>query len=135
MSENEQAEKTPFDILGAEKVGRIARSFYEAMALDEPELAKLHECDESGRVVREMQERFALFLAGWLGGPQEYMQRHGHPRLRMRHRRVGIDKPMRDAWWRAMATALDEEAVPGPIREFLDERFFKMANHLINKVD
>ena len=27
---------------------------------------------------------FALFFIGWLGGPQDYVERHGHPRLRRR---------------------------------------------------
>ena len=133
MSQDSSDDQTPFDLLGTEKVTDIAMAFYAAMARDEPELAQLHECDEQGRVTEELQQKFALFLVGWLGGPQVYMQRHGHPRLRMRHRHVEIDKGMRDAWLRCMATAMDEVGVRGPLREFLDERFYVMAHHLINK--
>ncbi len=52
------------------------------MDQNEPELAALHQ-REDGRVNRTTRDRFALFLIGWLGGPQHYMERYGHPRLRM----------------------------------------------------
>jgi hemoglobin len=134
MSEQSEdlAGKSAFELIGSEGVAQIALRFYAAMAEDEPELAGLHSCDEQGRIVPEMQEKFALFLVGWLGGPQVYVEKHGHPRLRMRHNHVKIDKAMRDAWLRCMATALDEAKLQRPLREFLDERFYGMANQLIN---
>ena len=131
-SDADLAAKTPFELIGPKAVAQIALRFYAVMAEEEPVLAKLHTCDEQGRVTPEMQEKFALFLMGWLGGPQTYVETHGHPRLRMRHNHVRIDKAMRDAWLRCMATALDEAKLSRPLREFLDERFYGMANHLIN---
>ena len=126
------AGKSPFELIGTEGVRQIVRRFYASMAEDEPALAKLHSCDEQGRILPQMQEKFALFLVGWLGGPQDYIETYGHPRLRMRHNHVRIDKEMRDAWLRSMATALDEAKLQRPLREFLDERLYGMANHLIN---
>lgn len=133
--DDDDIDKTPFDLIGPEKVAQIATNFYEAMARDEPVLARLHNCDDDGRVDRETQERFALFLVGWLGGPQLFVERYGHPRLRMRHGHVPVDKAMRDAWLRCMATALDAAELARPLREFLDERFYTMANHLINRAE
>jgi hemoglobin len=98
----------------------------------EPDLAKLHACDPDGKVDRGSRDRFALFLIGWLGGPQDYIAQHGHPRLRMRHGRVRVDIAMRDAWLRAMKIALDEHEVTGPVREFLDERFKDVADFMRN---
>lgn len=127
-------EPTPYDLLGGEPVvRRLVERFYAVMARDEPALALLHPCDEDGRVQRDNQDRFALFLIGWLGGPQDYMAAHGHPRLRMRHGRVAVDVAMRDAWLRAMTTALDEEGVAGPLRAFLDARFAEVADFLRNR--
>lgn len=125
--------ETPFDLLGgAEKVRAIAESFYEAMARDEPALARLHACDAEGRVEAATRARFALFLAGWLGGPQDYVAQHGHPRLRMRHGRVPVNASTRDAWLRSMAKALDANGVQGPLRAFLDKRFAELADFLRN---
>ena len=125
---------TPYELLGGrEPVLAIAKTFYDAMEESEPELTALHDCPAPGQVSAETRERFGLFLIGWLGGPQEYMARHGHPRLRMRHAHVPIDQSMVDAWLRAMTTALDTCQIEGPAREFLDQRFAHVANFLRNR--
>jgi len=125
---------TPFDLLGGEAaVRQLAERFYDAMDRDEPALARLHPLDEHGRVSRESRDRFALFLIGWLGGPQDYIAAHGHPRLRMRHARVPVDIAMRDAWMRAMRTAMDEASVPGELRAFLETRFAEVADFMRNR--
>lgn len=125
---------SPFHRLGgADAVRTLAERFYDAMERHEPALARLHECDADGKVARRPRERFALFLIGWLGGPQDYIAQHGHPRLRMRHGMVPVDVAMRDAWLRAMATALDECAITGEVRAFLDSRFADVADFLRNR--
>lgn len=125
---------TPFELLGGAKaVSALVERFYDRMGTHEPALARLHEIDADGHVVRSVRERFALFLIGWLGGPQDYIAAHGHPRLRMRHSAVPVDVGMRDAWVRCMQAALDAEAVSGPIRAFLDERFAEVATFLRNQ--
>lgn len=124
---------TPFEQLGGEEVVRkIAAAFYRFMDETEPALARLHKLDDQGRVHPDARERFALFFIGWLGGPDTYMQRHGHPRLRMRHAAVVVDEAMRDAWLRAMMRALDENGISGDIRQFLDVRLTEVATFLIN---
>ncbi len=123
----------PYDALGGEAgVRAIVRDFYEIMARDEPALARLHPCDDEGRVLPDNQERFALFLIGWLGGPQTFMERFGHPRLRMRHGRVPVNVPMRDAWLRCMRAAFDRNHVTGEMRAFLDGKLADLADFLRN---
>lgn len=125
--------KTPFELLGGAAVVRqIVEHFYDAMGRSEPALTRLHRCDDRGQVCRESRDRFALFFIGWLGGPDDYMQQYGHPRLRMRHGRVPVDVAMRDAWMRAMTTALDEVGVGGWVREFLQQRLTEVADFLRN---
>lgn len=125
-----------FELLGgADAVQALVERFYDAMGRLEPELARLHVCDDNGQVSRESRDRFALFLIGWLGGPQEYMARYGHPRLRMRHAHVPVTTAMRDAWLRSMSVALDESSVTGPLRQFLDQRFAEVADFLRNRPD
>lgn len=125
---------TPYELLGGrEPVLALAQAFYDAMEREEPELTALHRRLEDGGVHPEVRERFALFLVGWLGGPQDYVARHGHPRLRMRHARVPIDERMRDAWMRSMRRALDACAVQGDVRAFLEERFLEVADFMRNQ--
>lgn len=133
LHEAEADEPTPFEIIGGrEAVLRLAERFYDVMEETEPELARLHPLDASGKVDRGSRDRFALFLVGWLGGPQDYVAQHGHPRLRMRHVRVPVNIAMRDAWVRAMNRAMDDVEVPLELREFLRERFAEVANFMRN---
>lgn len=134
MSWQPTPEDTPWQRLGgSEAVRALAQRFYDCMEAQEPALAALHELDAAGKVSAGSRERFALFLVGWLGGPQDYIRVHGHPRLRMRHARVPVDEAMRDAWLRAMQSALDAQGVVGPVREFLDARFADVADFLRNR--
>lgn len=132
--------ESPFDLLGGEatgiaKITSLVEKFYDVMSEREPELAHLHVCTPDGKVDRGSRERFALFLIGWLGGPQTYIQKHGHPRLRMRHAHFRVDIAMRDAWLRSMQAALDHEGITGPVRHFLDTRFADVADFMRNVAD
>ncbi|XXF78498.1 group II truncated hemoglobin [Myxococcaceae bacterium GXIMD 01537] len=126
-------EDMPFHRLGGEEGLRaLAEAFYDAMDASEPELARLHELDEHGKVSQGIRGRFGLFLMQWTGGPSTYQERHGHPRLRMRHGHFPVNVAMRDAWLRCMAKALDARGVTGGVRRFLDERFAHVADFLRN---
>jgi len=125
--------ETPYALLGgADRVRALVERFYDHMGEHEPALARLHRCTPEGQVERTSRDRFALFLIGWLGGPDDYIQQHGHPRLRMRHGRVAVDIAMRDAWLRCMTAAMDAEQIAGPVRKFLDGRFAEVADFLRN---
>ena len=126
-------ELTPFERFGGEgPVRELVERFYDVMDEREPALAALHE-REGGKVSRTARDRFALFLIGWLGGPDTYMERHGHPRLRMRHARVPVSPAMRDGWLRCMHQALDERALPEDLHAFLHQRFAEVADFLKNQ--
>ena len=127
---------TPYEMLGGRDVVlRLAETFYDVMERDEPELTATHQLDDEGRVCRRSRDAFGLFLIGWLGGPQDYMAKHGHPRLRMRHRGVPIDTKMAEAWVRSMTRAMDQVGIEGEVRAFLDSRFGEVAAFLRNRPD
>jgi hemoglobin len=126
-------EETPYVLVGgAEAVKALVERFYDIMSDVEPALARLHPCTPDGRVARESRDRFAMFLIGWLGGPEDYVKQHGHPRLRMRHARVTVDIAMRDAWIRCMQAAMTERGITGEVRTFLDARFAEVADFMRN---
>lgn len=128
--------ESPFNLLGGEDlVRKLAARFYDHMDESEPELARIHETDEHGHVSPRTRERFTRFLIEWLGGPSLYSPTEGHPRLRMRHAKVGIDTQMRDAWLRCMQKAMDDVGVSGDVRLFLDSRFAEVADFLRNRHD
>ena len=67
------------------------------------------------------------------GGPQDYLQRRGHPALRMRHAPFAITEVARDRWMLLMENAIGEcdfsEDVQGVLRGFLGN----VATFLINR--
>ncbi len=124
---------SPYDILGGtEPVLKLAERFYDNMEVYEPALTKTHRLTPEGKIDPVVRNNFGLFLVFWLGGPQDYLEQHGHPRLRMRHRHVAIDQAMSDAWVRSMTRAMDDCQISGSVREFLDGRFAHVANFLRN---
>ncbi|MFN0251072.1 MAG: cyanoglobin [Kofleriaceae bacterium] len=130
-------EVTPYEALGgSEAVRALVERFYDIMCEREPELAQLHPCDPPGIVARTPRDNFALFLIGWLGGPEDYVKQFGHPRLRMRHNRVAVNIAMRDAWLRCMARATSERQEQGQLapamRAWLDQRFAEVADFMRN---
>jgi hemoglobin len=126
----------PFVRLGGEAAVRaLVEHFYDAMTELEPALALLHPCDPGGRVTRASRDRFALFFIGWLGGPQEYIAQHGHPRLRMRHASVPVDAAKASAWMRCMRVAFDRSGVDGDVRAFLEAKLGDLTQFLRNRPD
>jgi len=124
---------TPYSELGGrDAVLCLVERFYDIMEQSEPALAAVHELDGAGKISRRNRDRFGLFLLGWLGGPDDYVQQHGHPRLRMRHARVLVNVEQRDAWLRCMYAAMDEFAVPAATQSFLRQRFAEVADFLRN---
>ncbi len=117
---------------GPEGVRALVEAFYDAMEQHEPALTAVHQLDAPGTIARTSRDHFASFLVFWLGGPQDYLQTRGHPRLRMRHMRVAVTEAMRDAWLRSMRHALEARAVTGPVRTYLDGRFAEVAEFLRN---
>jgi hemoglobin len=115
-------------------VRELVERFYDAMEAHEPELAALHPL-EQGRVSRTTRDRFALFLIGWLGGPEHYKERYGHPRLRMRHAHVPVNTRTRDAWLRSMERAVDAQKLDADTRGFLLARFAEVADFLRNEAE
>ena len=81
--EEKPAAATPFKWLGGEaRVLALTERFYDLMDL-EPGYRELRAAHGSDLV--NARQRLFWFLCGWLGGPQHYTERFGHPRLRMRH--------------------------------------------------
>ncbi len=87
---------------GGDTFRRLVSTFYAGVATD-PVLRPLYpDADLS-----HAQERLTMFLSQYWGGPREYSDRRGHPRLRRRHVPFAIGERERDAWLRHMRAALD----------------------------
>ncbi len=120
---------TPYEAIGGEEsVRRLVDAFYDRIRDESPLLRDMHPPDDA-----ESRQKLFEFLSGWMGGPQLYIEKRGHPRLRMRHMPFPVDQEAVDAWLACMQGAMDDCEVSGPLREFLTQRFTHTANFMRNR--
>ena len=123
--------ETPYEWIGGEeRVKALVERFYDLMDL-QPEFARLRQVH--GSSLDQARQRTFWFLCGWLGGPQYYTEKFGHPRLRARHMHVLIGIQERDEWLACMDRAMGETAVPEDLRARLRESFFQTADWMRNQ--
>jgi hemoglobin len=79
------------------------------------------------------EERLREFLIGRFGGPPRYIERRGHPRLRMRHMPFAVTSHARERWLQCMNRALDEARLPQEAERVLREFFDGVSAMLINR--
>lgn len=122
---------SPFDQLGGETgVRTLVDRFYDLMAL-EPEFAGIRALHPV--LLDDSRDKLFWFLCGWLGGPDLYVQRFGHPRLRARHLPFPIGASERDQWLVCMARAMSDLEVPQPLFDRLLEAFHGTADWMRNR--
>jgi len=124
---------TPYQTLGGEAgVRKLVDHFYDHM--DELEQVKGIR-DMHAKSLRASREKLFLFLSGWLGGPDLYVQRYGHPRLRARHLPFSIGVAERDQWMHCMRLALDDMQLEPAFRKQLEQAFMATADHMRNRAE
>ena len=90
------------EIGGSPTIRGIVQRFYEGVATDDV-LRPLYPEEDLGPA----EERFAMFLEQYWGGPTTYSDRRGHPRLRMRHAPFAVTPTAAQHWLTHFRAALD----------------------------
>ena len=120
----------PYELLGgAEGIHRLVDRFHELM--DELPEAYAVRCMHPESLAGSNESLFE-YLSGWFGGPNLYIEKRGHPRLRMRHSPYSIGTRERDEWMLCMRTTLTEQVADERLRAYLLEAFSQMAHHMVN---
>jgi hemoglobin len=115
---------------GEEAVRKLVDRFYDLMD-SKTEVAGIRELHAKG--LKASREKLFLFLSGWLGGPQLYVEKHGHPRLRQRHQPFAIGEAERDQWMNCMIQAMQDVGLEEGLHEELKRAFWKTADFMRNK--
>lgn len=131
VRESATTQVTFFDLLGGiEKIRELVERFYDVMDTD-PRAAgirAMHAAD-----LTEAREKLFMFLTGWTGGPQLYIERYGHPMLRARHLPFAIDESARDQWMYCMIKALHDIGIEEPVMIQLAEALYGVADFMRNQ--
>src|SRR5512138_1327526 len=114
--------ETPlYELLGGEKGLRsLVDLFYDIMD-SAPETTKIR--GFQAKSMNKSREKLFMFLSGWSGGPQLYVEQFGHPRLRMRHMPFEIGPAERDQWLWCMNKALDGSGLDPRVVDSLKRHF------------
>jgi len=126
-------ESSLYEMIGGEAGLRsLVNRFYDLMdsSLEAARIRSFH-----AESLNQSREKLFLFLSGWSGGPQLYIERFGHPRLRMRHMPFAIGIAERDQWLWCMNKALDESRLDPRLVEFLKVRFAEVADAMRNQME
>jgi len=98
--ENKAIPQSLYELLGGEPeatqtIRKIVEAFYDVMDQDPKAqtIRLMHPQD-----LTSSREKLFMFLTGWTGGPQLYIERYGHPYLRRRHLPFKISEAERDQW-------------------------------------
>ena len=114
--------------VGEAAITRLVAAFYAKVPADDI-LGPMYPVGE----LPAAEQRLRDFLIFRFGGPQQYIEQRGHPRLRQRHAPFVIDQAARDRWMELMSNAAKESAFPPESRAALMEFFGSIATFMINR--
>ncbi len=128
MSTEKTAEEDIYQLIGEEGFVRLVGAFYRQIPADDILGPMYPKHDLVGA-----EERLRDFLKFRFGGPMDYLEKRGHPRLRMRHAPFVVDEAARNRWVEIMDRALEEAQLPEEATATLREFFHNTATFLRNR--
>ncbi|MEQ1602568.1 MAG: group II truncated hemoglobin [Methylophilaceae bacterium] len=129
--EHQIKEKTLYETIGgATVIQHLVNRFYEVMETDPKaaEIRVMHQAD-----LASANEKLVMFLSGWMGGPQLYIEKYGHPRLRARHFPFPIGEAERNQWVYCMVRAMHDVGIEEQLTIRLAKAFWDIADMMRNK--
>jgi len=130
QNDAQREEITAYELIGGEaRVRELVDRFYDLMDL-ETEFAGLRALHPPS--LEGSRDKLFWFLCGWLGGPNYFIERYGHPRLRARHLPFEIGTSERDQWMRCMALAMQDVGLSEDLQMRLMQALFQTADWMRN---
>ncbi|MFM9835962.1 MAG: group II truncated hemoglobin [Methylophilaceae bacterium] len=118
------------EISGTANIRALVETFYDIMDND-PKAAGIRAYHAQN--LTEAREKLFMFLTGWTGGPQLYIERYGHPRLRARHMPFAIGESERDQWMYCMVQAMVHLKIEDNLMTKLAEQLYGVADFMRNQ--
>lgn len=112
--------------IGEEKLHKMIDIFYDYVKNDD-RINYLFPDD-----LTETAYKQKLFQTQFLGGPNLYNEKYGHPMLRARHMPFKISPAAGEAWLENMNQAILDVEIEDELREYLMARYTLTAKHMVN---
>lgn len=129
------SKSTFYALLGGEQTGtavirKLVETFYDIMDSD-PKAAPIRAMHPTD--LTASREKLFMFLTGWTGGPQLYIERYGHPFLRRKHLPFSINEDARDQWMYCMIRAMQQLKMDEKLMQSLSEQLYGVADFMRNQ--
>jgi hemoglobin len=115
---------------GIEGLRQLTRDFYQLMDTH-PGFKGIR--DLHHEALSLASEKLALFLSGYLNGPDLYGEKYGQFRLAAFHQRIPIGSVDRDAWLACMQQTLDKQPWEPAFKEHVIQRLRIPAERCRNR--
>jgi len=113
--------------IGNENLQKLIDQFYDLLFSSE-KIAPLFKNDKE-----EIKEKQYLFLSQFLGGPQLYTDKYGHPKMRARHLSHEITEDAKEEWLKCMKLAIETLTITDDLKMALYNCFPAVAQHMVNQ--
>jgi len=135
IQEAGSSKSTFYTLLGGEQGGtaairQLVDTFYDVMDSD-PKAATIRAMHPAD--LTNSREKLFMFLSGWTGGPQLYIERFGNPFLRRRHLPFSIGESERDQWMYCMIKAMQILKMDELLMQKLAEQLYGVADFMRNR--
>lgn len=125
------SESSFFDQVGGHATFvKLTHAFYDGVAND-PVLRPMYPEED----LEPARVRLQLFLEQYWGGPTEYSDTRGHPRLRMRHMPFHINAEARERWLVHMTVAIASLGLAPLHEEAMLDYVDRAAHAMTNQPD
>lgn len=128
--EKDPTKKNFYKLIGKkEGISKLVDRFYFFMDTleDAKECRALH-----GKDLSNSAYKLTLFLTGWFGGPNDFVEKFGHPMMRKRHFPFRIGALEKNQWLLCMENALDEKGFSQNDKSFMMKSFISLADRIQN---
>lgn len=122
-------ENEVYSTIGDEGFRKLIGNFYRQVVTDDI-LGPLYPHDD----LPGAEERLRDFLIFRFGGPPAYLEKRGHPRLRMRHAPFPVNQAARDRWMQLMEKAIQTVPMPDEAQQLLRAYFESTATAMMNRL-
>lgn len=119
--------ETLYNRIGSDNLKKLVEVFYESI-VNHSTINHLFNSD-----LNLIKEKQFMFLSQFLGGPQLYSEKYGHPKMRARHLPHAIDESAKDEWLRCMKEAIKTLDLEDGLDEALYNCFPPVAQHMVNR--
>lgn len=131
--QTQEPQRRLYDLLDGEAgVRALVDRFYDLMDL-EPAFAGIRAMHPPS--LDGSRDKLFWFLSGWTGGPNLFIERFGHPRLRARHLPYAIGNSERDQWMQCMDMAMNDVGMVPSLQAHMRHAFAETADWMRNKQD